>query len=214
MRCPLCEGTDLAPIIHAPDPKTYLHCRTCDLRFLDPTQRLAATDERARYDLHQYDERDAGYANFTAPLVACLEGRVKPGARGLDFGAGRIPVLARCLERRGFAVDLYDAYYWPDVGALTRRYDFVVSCEVIEHFFEPAAEFARLREILAPSAPLIVMTERWSERGSFHDWSYRRDPTHVSFYSTRTFHWIAERFGFNTVHIEGRVVCLTAPERN
>lgn len=199
-------------IRHTKDPKVYVHCPQCDLHYLNPAQRLGPDAERARYDLHTYAADDEGYARFTAPLIATVTDLVARGARGLDFGAGRVPLLARTLAAHGLTVALYDGFYWPDRAVLREAYDFVTSCEVVEHFYAPARDFARLRALLKPGAPLVIMTELWHGRGAFHDWSYRRDPTHVSFYSARTFRWITTRFGFKHHEIQGRVISLIAPE--
>jgi hypothetical protein len=42
----------------------------------------------------------------------------------------------------------------------------------------------------------------------FLQWRYRRDPTHVSFYSPATFAWIASHFGFTMERVGSDVVVL------
>ena len=178
---------------------------------MDSEHHLSAVDERSRYDLHRYDPDDAGYFRFVAPLLEEVRASARPGARGLDFGAGRVPLLARHLTDLGYAVAIYDALYWPNDADLDTTYDFVTACEVVEHFYRPAFEFARLRRLLSPGAPLMIMTDVRRDEIDFDSWSYRRDPTHVAFYSARTFRWIATAFGFKTVDITTRVIRLTTP---
>ena len=87
------------------------------------------------------------------------------------------------LRERGLTVDAYDPFFAPI--ELDPPYDVVVSTEAAEHFFAPSDEFERLVSIVAPGGSIVIMTDflRVSTASEFLDWHYRRDPTHVSFYS-------------------------------
>jgi hypothetical protein len=208
--CPLCLAADTASFFED-DGRAYRACRGCDLRFLDPASRPTPEAERARYLLHQNDVHDPGYRAFVRPLFDAICGRVPPGAEGLDFGCGRASALGNMLSGAGYAVSGFDPFFAPDRASLARTYDFVAACEVIEHVFAPHAELERLRALLRPAGWLGLMTLLWTPDVDFARWHYRRDATHVAFYSPATFQWIAARFGFATPEILGeRVVLLRA----
>src|SRR5690606_29278515 len=90
----------------------------------------------------------------------------------------------------------YDPFFAPDDALLARTWDFVTCTETTEHFFEPAREFERLDALVRPGGWLGVMTTVRDNAHDFAQWWYVRDPTHVCFYSARTFEWIAGRFGW------------------
>ncbi|HEX6587757.1 MAG TPA: class I SAM-dependent methyltransferase [Longimicrobiales bacterium] len=196
LRCPLCGESALTALgrVHGRD---FHDCDSCGLAFVDPFQRLSAEDERARYATHRNDPGDAGYRAFLARVADPLLARVAPDAEGLDYGSGPGPTLSRMLSEAGRPTRDYDPYFAPDATALARTYDFVTCTETAEHFFEPAAEFARLAELLKPGGWLGLMTTMREEAQPFADWWYARDPTHVCFYRWRTMEWIAARHGWS-----------------
>lgn len=200
--CPLCHG-DRATEFRV-ENLTYLHCAACDLRYLDPAARLSEDEERERYGLHEAG--DEGYRKFVSPMLEMLRDRVPRKARGLDFGAGRYPVLSGYLRDLGYDVTLYDPFFWPN--EVRGPFDFIAACEVVEHLYDPKAVFTRLYDWLQPGGWLTIMTDLVQADTRFETWHYRRDPTHVVFYSEATFHWIAERYGFQEVTRHGRVVGL------
>jgi hypothetical protein len=204
MKCILCDHSELEPVLDG----AYRHCRRCDLRFLIPERRLSAEVERERYKLHQTAVEDVGYRQFVAPLLERVQELCSLGARGLDYGAGHQPILAEHLRALGFDLTVFDPFFFPDPQALARTYDFVVACEVIEHFFSPQAEFARLRELVGANGALILNTQVYEDGMDFASWYYRRDPTHVSFYSAQTFAWIGQHWNFSDVRVGPRVVSL------
>lgn len=202
--CPLCFSESVRGFVTPKDGGRYGLCLSCDFRFLDPSLRLNARDERERYLLHKEDRGDEGYRKFVTPLMNAILKHIPKAARGLDFGAGRIAVLASWLREFGYEIDIFDAYFAPDEKVFSRAYDFIVTCEVIEHLYQPLKDFERLRGCLKPQGQLFVQTELYREEILFDDWYYRRDPTHVGFYSSRTFAWLGDRLGFSGLEIEGR----------
>ena len=123
--------------------------------------------------------------------------RLPEGARGLDFGCGPGPALARMLTEAGFDMALYDPFFHPDPAALDGRYDFITCTEVVEHLHRPAEIFHQLDGLLKAGGWLGIMTCFQTDDDRFANWHYRRDPTHVVFYRERTFAWLAERFGWH-----------------
>jgi 2-polyprenyl-3-methyl-5-hydroxy-6-metoxy-1,4-benzoquinol methylase len=91
---------------------------------------------------------------------------------------------------------------------LETTYDFIVCCEVIEHFHKPSKEFQLLFELLKPGGFLFCMSQQIPEHQSFEEWYYKNDPTHVIFYSEENLQWIKKRFGFSEVLLDGRLISL------
>lgn len=208
--CILCEAKNLLPIVTENPEEFYYHCALCDLRFLEPSMRLSPIDEKARYLSHNNDIHDPRYRNFVRPLFEAIRARAPLAAKGLDFGAGTGPVLAEMLKESGFDVALYDPYFWPDPLAFTRKYDFIFACEVIEHLYSPRTEIQRIRDSLKPGGFFALMTSLVTDKIDFKTWHYRRDPTHIAFYSAATFDAIQRGFGFKSVETsDDRIVVLT-----
>ncbi len=206
--CPLCQSTQ------EPNPvevfrRTFHQCGNCDLFFADPSVRLSREEEKKRYETHNNDVNDPKYQEFVRPLVQSVMDKCSPGSRGLDFGAGTGPVLAKLLSEANFSVELYDPFFWPDPRVLQKRYEFIATSEVVEHFGNPAKEFALLSSLLEAKGVLAIMTLLHSAETVFPSWYYLKDPTHICTYSFKTFYWIKENFQFRTVEQLGpRLVVL------
>lgn len=151
---------------------------------------------------------------FLKRLADPVMERLPPGARGLDFGCGPAPVLSELLTSSGFPCVAYDPFFAPDESLLEAKYDFVTCSEVVEHAYDPAEMFATLRRLLAPGGLLGVMTTFYDASGSFADWWYQRDPTHVCFYNEETMRRIGERHGWRTDFPRPNVALFTTPGRD
>lgn len=192
--CPLCAAPDAMPFFRDA-AREYFRCETCALRFLHPEQRPDARDEAERYQLHENDPDDPGYVGHLRQLADPLSQRVSPGSSGLDVGCGPAPVLAGILRARGFPTESYDPLFHPDETLLRGAYDFVTCSEVMEHVHHPAALLDTVERLLRPAGVFGVMT-RFADGVPFDTWWYRRDITHVCFYSTATMEWIAASRGW------------------
>ncbi|KAJ4457260.1 putative class I SAM-dependent methyltransferase [Paratrimastix pyriformis] len=177
---------------------------------MDPSHRMEADAERARYDAHHNEPGDLKYRAWLDRLAVPLAAKLAPGAEGLDFGCGPGPVLAQMLAQRGFGVALYDPFYAPDPEGrvLGRGYDFVTCTEAAEHFYEPLKELALLDRLLRPGGWLGLMTDLVRPEVPFGQWHYPRDPTHVCFYRPATLAWAAARFGWEAPESPTRNVFL------
>ena len=198
--CPLCRSVCAEPLHKggkASGYRDFLHCPKCDLVYVPRAQLLDAAAQKARYLQHNNDVRDPAYREFLGRMYYALRPRLKPGARGLDYGAGPGPALQRMMLEDGFEAHVYDIYFHPDKSVLATKYDFITCTETAEHFGEPRAEFDRIDGLLRPGGWLGVMTgmpESWDD---FPEWYYHRDPTHVNFFSRATMEWIAARLGWD-----------------
>ncbi len=194
MICPLCHDNSSLPFARV-DARAYFRCRRCLLTFLDPAQLPDADAERQHYQLHENDPDDPGYRAFLDRLATPLCERLRPGSKGLDFGCGPGPALARMLEERGHLMTVYDPLFAPDASVLEQQYDFVTCTEVVEHFHQPAKEFELLASLVRPGGVLAIMTSLLHNGIDFDKWHYRRDPTHVCFYGKQTLKVIGMLYG-------------------
>lgn len=177
---------------------------------MHPDFRLSPKSEKERYETHNNDINDEAYRKFASPLVKQVTGNYQPGSRGLDFGAGTGPVASAMLREQGYDMTLYDPFFHNDPASLVKSYDFIICCEVIEHFYNPATEFRLLRSLLDKKGKLICMTELLMSGTDFADWWYKNDETHVFFYTPESIAWIGARFSFDTFIKSSRIVIFTA----
>ncbi|MHB8835292.1 MAG: class I SAM-dependent methyltransferase [Candidatus Methylomirabilia bacterium] len=214
--CPLCNNGTTKPF-HRDRKRDYFHCPHCDLVFVPPDFHLAPEKERARYDCHQNSLSDPGYRAFLNRLFKPLKERLRPGARGLDFGCGRTPTLSVLFAEAGYACADYDRHYANDPAVLEKKYDFLACSETMEHFTRPREEFERFLRLVKPGGWLGIMTQLRDEAPPFEKWFYKDDATHVCFFSRRTFQALASCAasggGANDLHVEfhrGGVVLIQA----
>lgn len=191
--CPLCLAEQIV-FFHQDSRRHYYQCLQCQLVFADRNSVLSPQAELAQYQLHQNDLADAGYRRFLQRLATPLLQRLaETGLQGLDFGCGPGPLLAKMLTEAGQHVALWDPYFACDEQVLQQQYDFISCTEAIEHFVQPAREWALWLSLLKPGAVLAIMTKRYTTKAAFAGWHYKLDPTHVSFFSAHTFNFLAQR---------------------
>ena len=194
--CPVCRAPD-PPFFMSVGSQDYWRCDCCEARFLDPSQRMSAGDERAHYLTHENDVDDPGYRRFLLKLSKPLLERLAPNRSGLDFGCGPGPALAVILREAGHEMAVYDPFFTPDAAVLDRRYDFITCTEVLEHLHHPADVLERIDTLLRPGGWFGVMTSFQTNDGRFANWRYRREPTHVVFYREATLRFIADERGWS-----------------
>lgn len=197
--CPLCFSK--ASKFFAVKERSFYQCSQCLGVFVPSVYFLSPQKEKERYQVHENDVNNAGYQNFVKPLVEQIFKNTKPSHKALDYGCGTGPVVAKLLREKDYDIQLYDPYFKSDKGILEKKYDFIFSCEVIEHFYKPQQEFAFLSSLLKPNGKLFCQTFLFSEKIDFENWFYKNDPTHVFFYHEKSFAFICEKFGFKGFEI-------------
>jgi len=203
MACPLCRHCGEK----VPETEFYL-CSQCRGFYRHFRHRPGIEEEKKRYETHNNDVNDTGYQKFVSPIVSSVLRDFTPSHSGLDFGAGTGPVISKLLHEQGFNIVQYDPFFHPHPALLEYTYDYIVCCEVIEHFFEPGKEFARLKRLLKPQGRLYCMTDLYKPEWDFKNWYYINDPTHVFIYQRATLEWIQQKFGFSLCTVEGRLITL------
>ncbi|MCE2741700.1 MAG: class I SAM-dependent methyltransferase [Sphingobacteriales bacterium] len=203
MNCLLC---------HTPENERihphFFQCKTCRAIYKNRQYWLNPDEEKARYLLHKNDIYDPNYRRFVSLITDAVLAQYTPQHQGLDFGAGTGPVIAQVLAEHGFQVKLYDPFFHPFQAHVQAQYDYIMSCEVVEHFHNPAKEFQLLHGCLKEGAKLFIMTDRFNPSHTFENWYYKNDPTHVFIYQDETFEWIQAHFGFSALQFSGRLVSL------
>jgi len=207
IKCPLCSSE--SHLYSNTKASEYFKCNTCRALFMNPEHYLTRQEEKERYLEHNNDVHDPRYQNFVSPIVNCIRKNFKPESRGLDFGSGTGPVITKMLKEQGYNIFSYDPYFDNRPELLKESYDYIASCEVIEHFRNPAEEFSLLRSMLNHKGKLICMTDLYDETIDFSRWYYKDDPTHVFFYHKVSIEWIKNRFSFSSLTIEKRLIEFT-----
>ena len=181
----------------------YYRCRECGFIFLDDGSIIDAVSEKKHYQKHNNSFECIGYVEM---FESFIEKAIKPYEvtirRVLDFGCGHTPVLAELLKNRGFEVDIYDLYFFPEKVYENRKYDLITSTEVFEHLKEPKVILEYLVNALNPNGYIVLMTQfPPSDNETFLKWWYRRDVTHISFFTPESFEVMAEEFGLKVLKV-------------
>jgi len=193
MVCKLCLNNELNEISGA-DTRNYFLCNNCSLISVHPNNYISRSEEKKRYLSHINGIDQPGYVEFLNRAIEPASNYLNKDMLGLDYGCGYAPTLSKILKQKGILCEDYDPYFVKN--DLNKKYDFIFSTEVFEHFGDPRIELEKIDELLKPGGFLIVMTERWDELNRFSKWYYTRDPSHVVFYHSKTFDYIESKFEF------------------
>ncbi len=201
MNCPLCNS--FSKLFYK---NTHYKCTCCTGVFKSKEFHLIGEDEKNIYEKHKNDSNDVRYQNFLSPITNSVLNDKPKSSIGLDFGCGKDSAIIKVLSDNGYKIHGYDLFYLDDKSLLEKKYDYITSSEVIEHFQEPNKEFTLLKSLLKDDGSLYLMTDIYDESIDFDKWYYKNDPTHIFMYQRKTFEWIKEEFGFSRVEIEGRLI--------
>jgi 2-polyprenyl-3-methyl-5-hydroxy-6-metoxy-1,4-benzoquinol methylase len=223
------------PIHEVPIPTYY----GSEIRNVKGLRHAAAICYAAlEYRLHQLHlvrrmryvvDRDERYKFKESPYSShgLIIRKITPGSVVLDVGCGR-GFLARAFAKRGAHVVGVDGlppsaivpevneYHKADLEQheklpLTRRFDFIVLADVIEHLRNEEGILRHLRQFLKTDGRLIIST------GNIAIWVYRLslllgrfnygprgilDQTHVRLYTRSTFRRALEKSGYKVTSIE------------
>lgn len=216
MNCLICNSSKTEPLFVTESPENknnllsskYFYCSHCNFRYLNPKLRLSVAEEKQRYHFHENDKENPAYQKFVGPLFEKVLDLIPIGSRGLDFGSGKSSAMAHLLTQAGYTIDLYDPCFFPDTLENKPNYSFVYASEVIEHLHNPVLEFRLVHSVLKPKGIFAVMTHFFEPGMDFDSWYYRKDPTHVCFFSEQSLNAIARESGFAVLEVQGRVAVL------
>ena len=200
--CKLCNN-DVSAFKDVKKELIYYRCSVCGFVFLDDKFMLNQAEEKKKYDQHNNSLENEGYVQMFEDFIeVAIEPYKENIHTALDFGSGPQPVLSKLLERRGFAVDIYDLYYAPTKVYEHKKYDLITSTEVFEHLSKPFEVLKILVQHCNDNGYIALMTKfPPKDDKEFLAWWYRRDPTHISFFTPKSFEIMAEKVGLSVVKI-------------
>lgn len=202
--CPLCHHQAIS--FYKKRNRHFFQCTHCLAIFLHPDSRFEKESERKRYLQHQSGIEDSGYLTFISPITTVIQNSFTAGHKGLDFGCGHTPVLSELLSKQQIDIASYDPIFHDNKALLDQKYDFIICCEVIEHFYHPDKAFELLRKLLKPNGHLICHTNIYQDDIDFQSWYYKNDPTHVFFYHLSTLQYIKNKFSFTSLGVSGNLI--------
>lgn len=201
LSCPLCE----TKLENRADEHYYL-CSMCFAYVKDKKYYFTLQQEKRRYQEHKNDINDLHYQNFTAPITKNILEKFSKNHLGLDYGCGSAPVITSILKSKNYKIKMYDPFFFPNDDYKKYQYDYIFSCEVFEHFYNPKAEIKKLISLLKPNGLLLIMTHLYNGVRSFNKWYYRRDPTHVFIYTAKTINYISQSFNLDLEKQTERII--------
>ena len=190
--------------------QNYYHCPNCEFIFLDESKTISAEQEKEQYKFHKNTPDNQGYVKMFQDFI---EQAIKPYKNqiktALDFGSGPGPVLASLLKHEGFKVDIYDKHFAPEKVYQGKKYDLITATEVFEHLKDPLATLKLLQSLLNKNGLIAIMTLfHNSKEEDFKKWWYRRDATHICFYTPKTFEVMAEKLGMEVLLTDDKRICV------
>ncbi|CAA6805463.1 MAG: Putative methyltransferase associated with DUF414 [uncultured Sulfurovum sp.] len=181
----------------------YYRCTSCAFVFLDDLHIIDKVQEKQQYDLHHNGFENEGYVQMFEDFInLAVDPYLLNIKTVLEFGSGPGPVLSKLLEHRGLEVDIYDLYYAPIEVYASKKYDLITATEVFEHLAEPLEVLALLVKHTNMNGYIILMTKfPPKDDKAFINWWYRRDPTHISFFTPESFEIMAEKLSLKVLKI-------------
>jgi len=207
MKCKICN-TDVESFEDIEQKKTFFHCSNCELIFLDKDFYISTKNEKNQYDQHNNSLENEGYVKmFNDFLDFTLEGLHVKSA--LDFGSGPTPVLAELLRRRGLHVEHFDKFYQPNKIYEKKTYDLITSTEVFEHLENPKEVLKLLSKHINTNGIISLMTLfHTNKKEDFLKWWYRRDPTHITFFTPKNIEIMANECSLKVLKTDNKRVII------
>lgn len=190
--------------------KRYAHCLQCQCIALEPSFWVTTKDEKKQYDQHQNSLSNEGYVKmFEDFLDFFWKDILVNSPHVLDFGSGPTPVLSTLIQKRGALVSCYDKFYQPDTIFDRHTYDLITSTEVFEHLENPLETLQLLAQHLNTKGYIAIMTLfHDNSMENFWKWWYRRDPTHIIFYTPLSLISLAKKCGLEMIKTDNKRIAL------
>lgn len=197
MKCPLCDSIR-NKLFDIDQFRSFLLCGNCSLVFVPRDQLINDVAEKKRYESHHNSENNSEYKKYLQKIADNVSPFLNKNSVGLDFGCGKTRIIENYLKRQGFEVFSYDLFFHPDYSVFERRYHFIILSEVIEHLRNPFDEMKRLTSLLHDNGLIFIKTKLRSEDANeFKNWFYKRDITHIQFFSELSFFHLGQYCGLS-----------------
>ena len=207
-KCLICNGK-ISKLEDKQIKVTYSVCQDCGFIHKDKEYHVDREEELNQYSLHNNSFESVGYVDIFVKLINDYITPLNIMGDVLEYGSGPGPVLKELLIRDGYSVYDYDPFFNDNKEYLKYKYELITSTEVVEHFFDPLVEFAHLSNLLEQGGYLVITTLlRNMSITDFADWWYRRDATHVSFYTLKTLEVIALRFDLKIIKTNNKNIIV------
>jgi hypothetical protein len=186
----------------------YFHCQHCGFLFVENPERWleeAYKESIASIDTGIMLRNNMIVVNLSMLLYFFLED--KENSECLDY-AGGYGILTRLLRDAGFNFFWQDKYS-PNLvakgfeGDLSKQYEALTCFECFEHLVSPMEDIEAMIKL---SKTLIFSTDLLPEPIPVQQnwWYYTpQSGQHISFYSEKTLHFIAYKFGLEYLNILG-----------
>ncbi len=208
MHCLICSQSCSKFIDHKSNIN-YFECSKCQVIMKSSENFYNFEQQKERYDLHTNHEEAKGYRAYFQRFIDFIDIDTDREKRALDFGCGASVLLSKMLSSNGIECDVYDPIYHPNEEFKERSYDLILSVEVFEHLHDPKSIFQMLVEHLNRDGYLAIQTAFYlNDRDKFLQWHYRLDPTHVIFFSPKTFEILADQFGLKVIKCNSKNIIL------
>ena len=204
-KCPICRSSPVLEFLEE-DKRKYFLCKNCEFIFVPKQFWVSKKEEKSRYEQHKNDSKDRGYISFLSQITEPIKRFLEEGSRGIDYGCGPNPVLSQILTKEKFNMTQYDPFFFPKFP--NQKFDFLVSTETFEHFQNPLKEIENISSVVHSKGVIGIMTAFWEKDVFIKNWHYRRDKTHVCFYTFRTFEYIADIFQFEILYTDKKRIVI------
>jgi len=206
IKCKICDG-DTTLLLDEQLKIEYHVCSNC--HFIYKSTAFHIETEEDEYLRHNNSIEDTGYVNIFLNQIDNFIKDLNIERLVLDFGSGPNPVYKVLLEQHGYQVHDFDPFYNNDLSFKNHQYQLITSNEVPEHFTKPIVEFDLLVSLLEKGGYLLLGTHfRTMNESDFLSWWYRRDVTHISFYSLKTFDYLCQKYGLEIIKHDGKKTIL------
>jgi hypothetical protein len=200
--CKICEANTKIIVDHK-TLVSYFRCKECGFIFLDEQYIISSNKEKQHYEKHNNSFECTGYVKmFTTFIQKAIDPYLFNIKTSLDFGCGNGAVLSELLKQKNIKNDKYDLFFYPDESYKLKQYDLITSTEVFEHLSKPFDILDTLIPLLNKNGYLILMTKFPPKSDKeFINWWYRRDITHIVFFTPKSFEIIALKYNLNLLSV-------------
>lgn len=203
--CPLCKSNKTS-IFSKDKKREYNKCKICTTIFVIPSYYMSEEDEIKRYSKHTNSINDDNYIKFLSRITDPIKKRVEKNDIGLDFGCGPGPIL-KCILKE-YQILEFDPYFKNDINIYSKKWNYVISTEVIEHLKNPYKVIEKIWNTITNNGYLFLMTQLYNNEIEFKSWYYKGDPTHIVFFTKDSFKWLGNKLDAEVKFIDKDIIIL------